>query len=226
MMKRILAIFSVCSVLFYSMTVHAADLKQIIRSGSDESPKIALTFDDGPHPKKTDEILDLLEEYHIHSTFFIIGQNAMYYPAPLKRAVALGHEIGNHTFCHDGVSKMSKTMIEKELRDTETVIYELTGTPVHLFRPPEGNCSENILTAAKNEDYSVILWTVDTKDWELVSTEKIVQTIEKNIKNGSILLFHDYTLPGAHTLDALKIVIPKLLDKGYEFVTVSELLAD
>ncbi len=224
-MKRILIFLFALLFALQPLTVSAAESSLVIRSGNTDDKKLALTFDDGPHPKKTDEILDLLEKYDIHATFFIIGQNAIYYPDPLKRTVSLGHEIGNHTFCHDGVSKMSKPMVEKELRDTETVIFELTGTPVRLFRPPEGNCSENILTAAKNEDYSVILWTVDTKDWELVSTENIVKNVEKNVRNGSILLFHDYTMPGAHTLDALKILIPKLMDEGYEFVTVSELLA-
>ncbi len=224
-MKRVTAFIFALLLGMQFLTIHAAESSLVIRSGSTDDKKIALTFDDGPHPKKTDEILDLLEKYDIRATFFIIGQNAIYYPEPLKRTVSLGHEIGNHTFRHDGVSKMSEMMIEKELRDTEKVIFELTGTPVRLFRPPEGNCSENILTAAKNEEYSVILWTVDTKDWELVSTENIVKNVEKNVRNGSILLFHDYTLSGAHTLDALKILIPKLMDEGYEFVTVSELLA-
>lgn len=206
------------------LSVGATQDSSVIRAGSNESPKIALTFDDGPHPKKTDKILDLLQKYDIHATFFVIGQNAMYYPEPLKRTVTLGHEIGNHTFRHEGVSELSEIMLEKELRDTEKIIFELTGTPVRLFRPPEGVCSEKILTAAKNEEYPVILWTIDTRDWDLASTEKIVKTVEKEVQNGSILLFHDYTLPGAHTLDALEILIPKLLDEGYEFVTVSELL--
>lgn len=196
----------------------------VIRSGNGDSLKIALTFDDGPHPKQTDKILDLLEEYHIHATFFVIGQNALYYPEPLKRAVSLGHEIGNHTFRHEGVSKMTEPMLEKELYDTEKIIFDLTGTKVSLFRPPEGACSEAVLAAAKKAEYPVILWTVDTRDWDLASTDTIVNTVTEKVRAGSILLFHDYTLRTAHTLDALKILIPQLLEKGYEFVTVSELL--
>ncbi len=223
-MRRLFVCMLALLLTAKAFSVMAIEKEFVFRSGSEEAPRIALTFDDGPHPKKTDEILDLLERYGIRATFFIIGQNAIYYPEPLKRTVSLGHEIGNHTFCHKNVSHMSEMMVEKELRDTEKVIFELTETPVRLFRPPEGNCSNNILTAAKNEEYSVILWTVDTRDWELASTESIVKTVEKSVKNGSILLFHDYTLPNAHTLEALEILIPRLMKKGYEFVTVSELL--
>lgn len=225
-MKKIFSFLLAAIFLLQPLSVRGTEDAPVIRSGSGESPKIALTFDDGPHPKKTDKILDLLEKYDIRATFFVIGQNAVYYPAPLKRTAALGHEIGNHTFRHEGIAKMSEEMLEQELRDTEKIIFELTEKPVRLFRPPEGACTETILSAAKNEDYPIILWTVDTRDWELASTEKIVKTVESKVKNGSILLFHDYTLPGAHTLESLEILIPKLLDLGYEFVTVSELLGE
>jgi peptidoglycan/xylan/chitin deacetylase (PgdA/CDA1 family) len=224
--QRALALLLTAIFTIMPLSVGATDAAPVIRAGSDESPRIALTFDDGPHPKKTDKILDLLQEYDIHATFFVIGQNAVYYPEPLKRTASLGHEIGNHTFRHEGISAMSELMLEKELRDTEKIIFELTDTPVRLFRPPEGACSENVLAAAKNEEYPVILWTVDTRDWAFASTEKIVKTVESKVRNGSILLFHDYTSPGAHTLEALKILIPKLIDEGYEFVTVSELLGE
>ena len=217
-MKRFLALMLAVVLFLLPFSVSATEDTPVIRSGSGESPKIALTFDDGPHPRQTDRILDLL------ATFFVIGQNAVYYPEPLKRAVSLGHEIGNHTFRHEGISKMSAPMLEKELADTEKVILDLTGVKVSLFRPPEGACSEAVLAAARHAEYPVILWTVDTRDWDLASTDKIVSTVESKVRGGSIVLFHDYTARTAHTLDALKILIPKLLDEGYEFVTVSELL--
>ena len=223
-MKRVLDLMLAVVLFLLPFSVSATEDTPVIRSGSGESPKIALTFDDGPHPRQTDRILDLLAEYNIHATFFVIGQNAVYYPEPLKRAVSLGHEIGNHTFRHEGISKMSAPMLEKELADTEKVILDLTGVKVSLFRPPEGACSEAVLVAARHAEYPVILWTVDTRDWDLASTDKIVSTVESKVRGGSIVLFHDYTARTAHTLDALKILIPKLLDEGYEFVTVSELL--
>lgn len=225
-MKRLSALMLAIIFSLIPFSVRALEDTPVIRSGSGESPKIALTFDDGPHPKQTNKILDLLEEYDIRATFFVIGQNAVYYPEPLKRAATLGHEIGNHTFRHEGISGLSEPMLEKELRDTEKIIFDLTGRHASLFRPPEGACTDKILTAAKSKDYPIILWTIDTRDWDLASTNKIVEIVEKNIQNGSILLFHDYTLPKAHTLDALEILIPKLLDEGYDFVTVSELLGE
>ncbi len=220
--------FFIAMLLAFSFSLtdlHAAESRLVVRSGDIDSPKIALTFDDGPHPRITDRVLDLLEEYDIPATFFVIGENAALYPEPLKRAAALGHEIGNHTFCHKGIKAMSVPRITKELSDTKRIITSLTGAPLRLFRPPEGTCTDAVLQAAESGGYTVVLWTVDTNDWALASTDEIVSTVMKSVRGGSILLFHDYTTGDAHTLDALKRLIPDLLEKGYEFVTVSELIA-
>ncbi len=223
-MKKLFAL--ILALFFFTRTVpiSAAEDTLVIRSGSGEEKKIALTFDDGPHPVMTDKILDILEEYDIPATFFVIGENAVNYPAPLRRAVALGHEIGNHTFSHKHIANMSRPYIEKELSDTETVITAISGAAVTLFRPPEGNVGGAVLEAAAHCDYRVILWTVDTHDWAMASTDDITKNVMKNVKSGSILLFHDYVPKGAHTVEALRRLIPKLLEEGFEFVTVSELL--
>ncbi|MBQ7309795.1 MAG: polysaccharide deacetylase family protein [Clostridia bacterium] len=196
--------------------------KAVIRAGSPDSMKIALTFDDGPHPKKTDALLNLLEKNGIRATFFVIGENVEYYPAPLKRAVALGHEIGNHTYHHVLLSRLDEAEAKKEILSTEEIIWKTAGYQTKILRPPEGAYTESALQTACDSDYRVVLWNTDSRDWENISTEKIVQNVEKNIRGGSIVLFHDYT--GKHTLEALQILIPKLKAEGYEFVTVSELL--
>lgn len=193
-----------------------------IRAGDPDSMKIALTFDDGPHPKKTDKFLDLLEKNGVRATFFVIGENVSYYPKPLKRAVALGHEIGNHTYHHVLLSKISEKEALQEIRSTEEIILQTTGYQTKLLRPPEGAYTKSALQTADDSGYRVVLWTVDSRDWENIPAEKVVQNVEKNIKGGSILLFHDYT--GKHSLEALEILIPQLKAQGYEFVTVSELL--
>lgn len=224
-MKKYFAWLFIFVFLIFPFTVSAQNEIAVIRGGNTDSMKIALTFDDGPHPKKTDAILNLLKEYGIHATFFVIGQNVSYYPDVLKREVEGGHEIGNHTYHHVLLSKISEKEAEAELQKTEDIIRETANYETRLFRPPEGAYTQSALQPFEHTDYRVVLWTVDTRDWEKASAEKIVETVEKNIRGGSILLFHDYTVKGAHTLDALKILIPKLMEEGYEFVTVSELLA-
>ena len=193
-----------------------------VRSGDPDSMKIALTFDDGPHPKKTDRFLDLLEKHNIRATFFVIGENVSYYPKPLIRAVSLGHEIGNHTYHHVLLSRITKKEALEEIHSTEDIILKTTGYMPKLLRPPEGAYTESALQTAADSGYRVVLWTVDSRDWENIPAEKVVQNVENNISGGSILLFHDYT--GKHSLEALEILIPKLKAQGYEFVTVSELL--
>jgi polysaccharide deacetylase family sporulation protein PdaB len=186
--------------------------------------KIALTFDDGPHPYRTNEILDLLERYHIRATFFVVGENVSYYPEPFKRTIALGHEIGNHTYHHKTLSETCEETVMEEIRQTDEIIFKTAGYRPKLFRPPEGAYGECALKAAQSMNLRMILWTVDTRDWERPPAQTIVENVMKNVKGGSILLFHDYMHKSAHTMEALEIIIPKLLDKGFEFVTVSELI--
>ncbi|PWM00289.1 MAG: chitooligosaccharide deacetylase [Clostridiales bacterium] len=196
----------------------------VVLSGSPDSKKIALTFDDGPHPSKTNKILDLLKEYSIHATFFVIGQNVAAYPDVVLREMEEGHEIGNHTYHHKSLYRCKKETVEEEIISTEEILIDKTGCVPRVFRPPEGAYTCDILDVAGRMNYDVILWTIDTRDWAKASTDKIVETVLGKVKNGSIILMHDYTVNGTHTLDALKILIPKLLDMGYEFVTVSELI--
>lgn len=215
------------SVIFFlfPFSVSAQNELYVIREGDRNSMKIALTFDDGPHPYKTDAVLDLLEQYHIKATFFVIGENVSYYPEPFKRTVALGHEIGNHTFHHTLLSETCEKTIAEEIRKTDEIIFKTAGYRPKVFRPPEGAYGECALKAANSMNHQVILWTVDTRDWERPPANTIVENVLKNTKGGSIILFHDYMHKSAHTMEALEILIPKLLEKGYEFVTVSELIA-
>lgn len=223
-MKRLLAVLTAVAVWLYPLPLSATSECPVIRSGDTNSMKIALTFDDGPHPYKTDAVLDLLERYGIHATFFVIGENVSYYPEPLKRAVALGNEIGNHTYHHAHLSGECEKTTAEEIQKTEEIVLHTTGYRTKLFRPPEGAYDECSLNAVKSRDYRVILWTVDTRDWENTSAEVMVKTVMDGVRGGSIVLFHDYMSKKSHTLEALEILIPKLLERGYEFVTVSELL--
>lgn len=191
---------------------------------SDKGKMIALTFDDGPHKKYTEEILDILNEYSIKATFFVVGVCAEKYPEIIAREIAEGHEIGNHTYSHLHLKNANISEIAGEIDKTEQLLIQNNGYSTTLFRPPEGVCNDKVRSVAKDMNYSLVLWTVDTKDWVPSSCESIVNSVLGSVDGGEIILMHDYVVGKSNTPDALRIIIPKLLEEGYTFVTVSELL--
>lgn len=218
----ILAILSL--ILFTTQSFAQTDKKAVYSSNSNEKGKIALTFDDGPHPKNTEKILDILDRYNVKATFFIVGVNAKNYPNTLKQVAERGHEIGNHTYSHIILKDKSKNTVNSELLSAEKEIEQVTGGRTNLLRPPCGIYDGNTVSFAIENGYKVVLWNIDTHDWAHSSVESIVNSIEKNVKGGDIVLFHDYVSGKNNTKEALEIIIPKLKKQGYEFVTVSELL--
>ena len=188
-----------------------------------EERVVALTFDDGPHPVVTEKILSLLESYDARATFFVIGQNAVYYPDVLRMISDKGHEIANHTYYHGALFRESKDEVKEEIEKAEDIILSVCQKKTTLFRPPEGCVSENVLSAAGELGYDVILWGIDTNDWAHTSKEEIVNNIKKNVKPGSIILFHDYISGEAHTVEALGEILPYLSKLGYSFKTISEI---
>ena len=185
---------------------------------------IALTFDDGPHPKYTRQILDILDEYGIPATFFFVGENVSYYQDTAREVVKRGHEIGNHTYSHPKVSKQSDVAFREELVRCENIIEQVTGVCPKVFRPPQGSWNQRVYDIARERDYSVILWDLDTLDWAHTPSDKIASYILENAKSGNIILMHDYHSGGCTTIDALRMFIPNLIEQGYRFVTVSELI--
>lgn len=197
----------------------------VYRCVATKEKRIALTFDDGPHYKYTDEILDILAKYGVRATFFVIGENAERYPEKVKRAVSEGHEVGNHTYSHPHLKDISVSELEKEIKKASDVICKITDAKPKLFRPPEGYCKDNVSLCAEKYGCCVILWSQDTKDWAHTPSEEISKKILDNVKCGDIILFHDFVTPDTPTPRALENVIPKLLERGFEFVTVSELIS-
>lgn len=199
----------------------------IITSGSKDEKIIALSFDDGPHPKYTVEILDLLKEYDIKATFFVLGMHAESYPDIIKRQVSEGHEIGNHSYSHVDMRKASLKVIQNEYNITQDIIYNISNVRPKVFRPPYGNYNSEVVDIVTSDDSAVVLWTFyqDSKDWSNPGVDKIVDITLSKIQNGDIILFHDYVYkPESHTVKALETIIPKLISQGYEFVTISELI--
>lgn len=224
---KILSITFMIFVLIISIstTSYAKDGEEVfIKNGSREKKLIALTFDDGPHPKETDKVLDVLNKYNIKATFFIAGKHAKWYTNPLIRASKEGHEIGNHTFNHPDISNLSLSQIEEEIVKCEDTLVEITGKKPTLFRPPYGSYKRSDLEEiAKKHDYKIILWTtIDARDWENPPASTIASTIINKAKNGDIILLHDYATN--NTVEALDRIIPEMQKRGFQFVTVSELL--
>jgi polysaccharide deacetylase family sporulation protein PdaB len=188
---------------------------------------IALTFDDGPDPEETPLILDLLKQYQVKATFFLVGNKVERYPELVRRELSEGHELANHTYHHTYFSRnIAPAKIVKDITQAEEIIFKTTGQKCHLFRPPGGFYNEKLVKIAKQKGYMVVMWSwhQDTKDWSAPGVNKIVDKVLNNAQNGNIVLFHDYAEGQTQTLDALKIILPELVQRGYRFVTVSELL--
>lgn len=191
---------------------------------SSKDKLVALTFDDGPG-KFTAELLDYLAAHHVHATFFLVGRNAARYPALIKRMDAEGHAIGNHTQNHARLPRLSAAGVKKEINDCNAVIRAAVGHDAVMLRAPGGNANATVKAVAKDMGLPIVYWSVDTKDWQSRNTDKIVSVAfaaKGGIKDGSIVLMHDIYRT---TVDAAKIIIPRLEAQGYRFVTVPELLA-
>ncbi len=217
----ILLIFSLIFTSSFSVSGDAYGNKSEKRD-----KRIALTFDDGPHKKYTEQILDILEKYSVKATFFVVGVCAEEYPQIVAREIADGHEIGNHTYSHIHLKNASGNEIAGEIDRNEKLIMANNGYEMKLFRPPEGVCNDTVRRLTESMNYSLVLWTVDTRDWVPSSKESIVKSVLSSVKGGEIILMHDYVVGISNTPAALEMIIPRLLSEGYTFVTVSELMQD
>ena len=185
-----------------------------------EKQKIALTFDDGPHPSGTPVLLDGLAERNVKVTFFVIGENAVKYPKLLTREAEEGHIIGNHTYSHVDLTKMSQETAECELEKTNAAIEAVTGKETEYMRPPYGAWKKEM---EENTGMIAVLWNVDPLDWNTDNETEIVNKVVTETEENDIILLHDCYLSSAKA--ALRI-IDIMQAKGYEFVTVDELLLD
>lgn len=229
MKRRILRYFPIFVLLlsvvfgsFHALTIPSAAFG--FRSVPTETSRIALTFDDGPHPKLTPRILDILDCYHVRATFFMIGVNVENYPNAAREVAARGHEIGNHTFSHHRLRGIGEERAKTELTACADAIERVCGQRPRLFRPPEGSLDSGLVEIVCRNGYETILWSLDTRDWDVKDENAIVRRVLSAVKPGDIILMHDFIGYHSKTPEALEILIPKLQALGYEFVTVGELL--
>ena len=184
---------------------------------NEEDKVVALTFDDGPS-KYTKDILDILKKYDACGTFFLIGNKVSFYGEVLREMLSEGNEIGNHSYDHKYLTRLSEEEVKDEINKTQDEIKRVTGYTPTLFRPTYGGYNNTLKSYI---DLTFVLWDVDSRDWSVKSTEGIMSNVFKDVKSGSIILFHDNH---EYSVNALPSVIKELKKQGYKFVTVSELL--
>ena len=184
---------------------------------------IAITFDDGPHKDNTPRLLDMLKKRNIKATFFVVGEMVRYNPHLLRRMIAEGHEIGNHTVEHKLLATKSNSYLRSELMKAHQQIVAATGVPPRTMRPPGGSITKaQKKLMLKEFGYPTILWSCDPMDWKKPGVSVVTRRLIDGAYPGGILLVHDLH---KSTVDAMPQTLDTLLKQGYRFVTISELIA-
>ena len=183
-----------------------------------ETKYIALTFDDGPSGRFTRRLLEGLESRGVRATFLLCGYRIKIYPELTKQICDAGHEIGLHGYSHNNMSKMTPAQLRQELKDTLRLLPK--SCQVNFLRPPGGQCNAAVSQVAKQFDLSLLLWSVDPKDWENHDAKAVQTAVVSNVKNADVILLHDMS---DSSVDAALAIVDTLLAQGYRFVTASEL---
>lgn len=181
---------------------------------------IALTFDDGPSGALTDALLDGLKSADARATFFLCGYRMEQYPENLKRYIAEGHEVGVHSTVHTDLTKLSREQLHQDMKLTAQKIFTATGVRPVVMRPPGGAWNQTVSREAADEGMSIILWSVDPKDWACHDSGRVLETMATEAGSGDVILMHDMS---KSSVSAALALVSRLQKQGYVFVTVSEL---
>jgi peptidoglycan-N-acetylglucosamine deacetylase len=212
-----------------SLRKEIADLRaqgRILYSGNMHLQQIALTFDDGPDPNYTPQILDVLQRYRIKATFFCIGRQIEAYPQIIRQAYEAGHVIGNHSWTHSDLGLLPASDIPSELNRTFSAIQEVIGVQPAFFRPPFGSLSIQVLTQASHVGVTTVMWNAgeEARDYSCPGVKFIIRHILDLVHNGSIILMHDGGGDRSQTVEALPLIIQRLQDRGFQFVTIQQMV--
>lgn len=215
----------------FSYFAATSGVKETFAGGADRSlpiysvergdNKISITFDCAWGVDYTDKIIETVNEYGVKCTFFAVQFWVEKYPEYVKKLSDNGIEVGTHSATHSHMSKMAASEIESELISSSKAIEDITGKKVTLFRAPFGEYDNEVINTAKARGLSTIQWDVDSLDWKDLSASEIAARVIKKVRSGSIILCHNN---GLHTAEALPLIFTALQEKGYEFVTVGELI--
>lgn len=197
-------------------------LKELLQ----DTRKVVLTFDDGPHPTTTPYILDILKKRNIKAIFFVLGLQANKYPELVKRIHDEGHIVGNHTYGHKNLAAMSPTEIKKEIMKSSNLIEKITGEKPTFLRPPYGACNKKVIATVNEAGMHTVLWTVDTRDWKSKNEKSILSEVDRqlaiskgNFRGGAILMHDIYP----STVRALGPVLDKLASNDYKVAAINNL---
>ncbi len=198
----------------------SGDMKALTLDGIDplNDKVVALTFDDGPNPSTTGEILEALKKHDAHATFFLLGERVEEFPETVRKIYESGNEIGNHSYNHKDFKQISDEAIEEQIDKTNQAIYETVGARPILVRPPYGNVTDDIADLIGR---ACVLWTVDPEDWKYKDADIDYDNVMENVQDGDIVLMHDIYEASAK---AAKRIIAELTDRGYKLVTVSQMI--
>ena len=222
----ILISMGIVSCFVSPTTLHAAtNSPLVIYHGNSGLPEIALTFDDGPNPIYGPQIQAQLERYKVPATFFYIGQMVQSYPTIAVQAHNAGFVIGNHSWDHPDLTKLSSIQVQAELTQTNNAIFKATGVMPTLMRPPYGAVNSAVENQSAQLGMATILWDVDPRDWSRPGTNAIVQNVMTHIHNGAIVIMHEGGGDRSQTVAALAQILPALLQRGYHFVTIPQMIA-
>ena len=194
--------------------------------GNSNSKTIALTFDDGPHPQYTPQVLSVLKRYNITASFFWLGNCVNRFPDIAKTVSEQGHWIGLHGYEHDSFPLLSPTQLKQSLEKTQIAIYNacnLSPEKVRDVRPPNGFFTPQTLHLFQQWNYRPVMWSVVPEDWVHPGVNVVVNRVIKQVKPGSLIVLHDGYFGGKDVAETINILIPRLLQEGYEFVTVDSL---
>ncbi len=197
-----------------------------ISSGNKALPEIALTFDDGPNPYYTPQVLAVLQRFGIKATFFDIGYLAKDYPTLVQQEYRAGHIVGQHSWSHPDLTRLSVSNVRYQLATASDAIQSATGRRPAFFRPPYGAVNSTVMQQAKALDLSVILWNDDPRDWSMPGVNVIIQRAVGEAHNGTIILMHDGGGNRSQTIAALPTIIMTLQSRGFRFVTMQQLVQD
>lgn len=180
-------------------------------------PMVALTFDDGPYARTTTSILDTLEEHNVVATFFVLGNRVNRYKDIVRHMAENGNEIGNHSYNHKDLTILTSNQVKGQIDMTQNAVSKIVGSKPKIMRPTYGAFNDDLKAQAK---MPLILWSIDSMDWKSKDSEKIIDIVLSKVRDGDIILMHDIFQA---TSEAVDYLVPELINRGFELVTVSEL---